>query len=44
VSLQVNGREVYSAGAPELDTQGIVGYRVNHNLDAQVSALGLHKL
>jgi hypothetical protein len=44
VSFQVNGKEVCSAGAPELDTQGIVGHRVNHNLDVQVSALGLHRL
>src|SRR5437867_8227375 len=43
VSFRVNGKEVYSAKAAELDTQGIVGYRVNHNLDVHLSALGIHK-
>ncbi|MGH7549027.1 MAG: hypothetical protein ACREMM_12760 [Gemmatimonadales bacterium] len=44
VSFQVNGKDVYSARATVLDTQGIVGYRVNHNLDVHLSALGIHKL
>lgn len=44
VSFQVNGKEVYAARAGDLDTQGIVGYRVNHNLDVHLSALGIHKL
>jgi hypothetical protein len=44
VSFQVNGKEVHSAGAADLDTQGIVGYRVNHNLDVHVGALGMQRL
>ncbi len=44
VSFRANGKEVYSANAADLDTQGIVGYRVNHNLDVHLSALGIHKL
>jgi len=44
VTFQVNGKEVYSAPAAGLDTRGIVGYRVNHNLDVHLSALGIHKL
>lgn len=44
VRFQVNGKEVYSASAADLDTQGIVGYRVNHNLDVHLSSLGIHKL
>lgn len=43
VSFRVNGKEVYSAKAADLDTQGIVGYRVNHNLDVHLSTLGIHK-
>lgn len=44
VSFQVNGKEVYSAKAADLDTQGVVGYRVNHNLDVHLGALGIHRL
>src|SRR6266516_1659528 len=44
VTFQVNGKDVYSAPAARLDTRGIVGYRVNHNLAVHLSALGVHKL
>src|SRR5438132_14319696 len=44
VTFQVNGKEVYSADASGLDTKGIVGYRVNHNLDVHLSPLVIHKL
>lgn len=44
VSFLVNGKEVYSADAAGLDTRGSVGYRVNHNLDVHLSALGIHPL
>src|SRR3989454_6190593 len=44
VTFQVNGKDVYSAPGGRLDTRGIVGYRVNHNLDVHLSALGVHKL
>lgn len=43
VRFLVNGKEVYRANTAGLDTQGIVGYRVNHNLDVHLSALGVHK-
>ncbi len=43
VTFRVNGKDVYTAKAADLDTQGIVGYRVNHNLDVHLSALGIHK-
>src|SRR5882672_9685584 len=33
VRFMVNGKEVYAADAAGLDTRGVVGYRVNHNLD-----------
>lgn len=43
-SFLINGKEVYSAKATDVDTQGIVGYRVNHNLDVHLSALGIHRM
>jgi len=39
VSFRVNGQEVYSAPAKEIDTEGIVGLRVNHNLSIHVESL-----
>ena len=38
----VNGKEVYSGDAAGLS--GVVGYRVNHNLDVHLGPLGIHKL
>lgn len=32
-----------SAKPADLDTEGIVGYRANHNLHVHLSALGIHK-
>lgn len=43
VSFMVNGTEVYTADAAGLDTRGVVGYRVNHNLDVHLGPLGIHK-
>ncbi|MGH7570000.1 MAG: hypothetical protein ACREL9_13705 [Gemmatimonadales bacterium] len=43
VSFMVNGKEVYAGDAADLDTSGIVGYRVNHNLDVHLGPLGIHK-
>ncbi len=43
-SFTVNGTEVYSTAATNVDAAGIVGYRVNHNLDVHLSAIGIHKL
>lgn len=36
------GRDVFRAPAA-LDVQGLVGYRVNHNLDVPLGALGVHQ-
>jgi hypothetical protein len=43
VRFRVNGTDVFHAPAAELDVQGLVGYRVNHNLDVHIGALGVHK-
>lgn len=42
--FMVNGKEVYTGDAANLDLNGVVGYRVNHNLDVHLGALGIHKL
>ena len=43
VTFLANGKEVYTARAAGLDTQGLVGYRVNHNLDVHLGALVVRK-
>jgi hypothetical protein len=43
VTFHANGKEVYRARAADLDTQGLVGYRVNHNLDVHLGALVVRK-
>lgn len=42
--FMVNGKEVYTSDAAKLDVNGVVGYRVNHNLDVHLGPLGIHKL
>ncbi|HEV8509274.1 MAG TPA: hypothetical protein VGQ48_02355 [Gemmatimonadales bacterium] len=42
--FMVNGKEVYTGDAVNLDANGVVGYRVNHNLDVHLGPLGIHKL
>ena len=44
VSFMVNGKEVHKAAATDVDTGGIVGYRVNHNLDVHLGPLGIHPI
>jgi len=44
VSFTINGTEVYSTTPDKVDAAGIVGYRVNHNLDVHLSAIGIHKV
>jgi len=44
VKFMVNGKEVYTAKASDVDAVGVAGLRVNHNLDVHVGALGVHKM
>ena len=44
VSFMVNGKEVSSANAADVDTRGVVGLRVNHNLDVHIGPLGVHRM
>ncbi|MFN2570270.1 MAG: hypothetical protein ABR537_01470 [Gemmatimonadales bacterium] len=41
--FMVNGKQVYTGDAATLDVNGVVGYRVNHNLDVHLGTLGIHK-
>lgn len=43
VSFLVNGQEVYSAPRANIDTDGIVGLRINHNLSIHVASLEIKK-
>lgn len=43
VTFYVNGTEVHSGNAADVDVNGIVAYRVNHNLDVHLGPLGIHK-
>lgn len=43
VTFYVNGTEVHSANAADVDVNGIAAYRVNHNLDVHLGPLGIHK-
>jgi hypothetical protein len=42
--FMVNGKEVHTGDAASLDVNGVVGYRVNHNLDVHLGPLGIHKM
>lgn len=39
-----NGQVVYEGDAKTMDTNGIAGLRVNHNLDVHIDGFGVHRL
>lgn len=43
VVFKVNGQPVWSADAKSVEPAGIVGLRVNHNLDVHVSGFAIHR-
>lgn len=43
VDFKVNGQTVYSSDAKSMELKGIVGLRVNHNLDLHVEGFALHQ-
>jgi hypothetical protein len=43
VSFMVNGTTVHTADAGSMGVKGIVGLRVNHNLDLHVEGFALHQ-
>lgn len=42
VAFMVNGKTVHTVPASQVDTRGVVGFRVNHNLNLHVESLGVH--
>ncbi len=43
LAFAVNGKEVYTADPRLIDAKGIVGLRVNHNLDVHIDEFAVHK-
>lgn len=43
VDFKVNGQTVHTANAKDMSTKGIVGIRVNHNLDLHIEGFDLHQ-
>jgi hypothetical protein len=43
VAFLVNGKLVYQANASDVDVKGLVGYRVNHNLNVHLGPLTISK-
>lgn len=43
VGFLVNGQEVFSTPASAIQTKGIVGLRINHNLDVHIAGFALHQ-
>ncbi len=43
VEFKVNGKTVHTVDAKSMDVKGIVGLRVNHNLDLHVEGFDLHQ-
>jgi hypothetical protein len=42
VAFMVNGKTVHSLAASAVDTKGIAGLRVNHNLNLHVASFAVH--
>lgn len=43
VVFLINGKAVYTADAKAMDLDGIVGLRVNHNLDVHIDGFDVHR-
>lgn len=43
IEFKVNGQTVHAADAKTMDVKGIVGLRVNHNLDVHIQDFDLHQ-
>lgn len=44
VRFLVNGKVVYEGDPKDFDTNGLVGFRVNHNLDVHVDGFDIHRM
>ena len=43
VTFKVNGQDVYTTDAKGMDVNGVVGLRINHNLDVHVEGFDVHR-
>jgi hypothetical protein len=43
-SFWVNGKQVYKADSKAIDGKGVVGLRVNHNLDVHIADFAVHQM
>jgi hypothetical protein len=43
IDFKVNGQTVYTTGARSVPVKGLVGLRVNHNLDVHVEGFAVHQ-
>ena len=43
VSFKANGKEIHSIAAGRIPVKGVVGLRVNHNLDVHIEEFAVHK-
>jgi hypothetical protein len=43
VEFKVNGETVYRTDATRIGLSGIVGFRVNHNLDVHIEGFAVHQ-
>ncbi len=44
VTFSVNGQVVHTMDPAQLDSSGIVGFRVNHNLDLHIDGFDIHRI
>ncbi|MGH7559953.1 MAG: hypothetical protein ACRENB_02930 [Gemmatimonadales bacterium] len=44
LSFSVNGKKIHEMDAPESAFKGVVGLRVNHNIDVHIDGFAVHKL
>jgi hypothetical protein len=44
LTFKINGKQVAEIDAPNGDVGGLVGLRVNHNLDVHIEGFAVHKL
>jgi hypothetical protein len=43
IEFKVNGQPVHTAAARSMDLKGVVGLRINHNLDVHVEGFAVHR-
>ena len=44
LTFSINGQQVHSMDATAAETNGVIGLRVNHNLDVNVAGFAVHRI